>query len=76
MIAPGVTGPVPLPTMTAGPYDIDVAGAVKIASAADGEGTGTYDFTPGANGLTVTIPGDAKVATYTSTVTVDLINGP
>jgi hypothetical protein len=75
MDEPGVAGADP-PSMTGGPYDIDVAGAVTIASAIAGDGMGAYNFTPGASGLTVTIPATALVDTYTSTVTVDLISGP
>lgn len=64
------------PTIVGGPYTIDAASAVKIASAAVNTGMGSYTFTPAANNLTLSIPASAYVGTYTSTVTVSVVTGP
>ncbi len=64
------------PAMTSGPYVIDSGSAVKIASAAVGNGMGAYDFTPGANGLTLSIPANAYATSYRSEITVSAISGP
>ena len=63
------------PTITAGPYAIDAATAVKIASAAVDAGMGKYDFTQGGS-LTLSIPASAYAKTYRSDVTVSVVTGP
>lgn len=63
-----------LPTITAGPYTVDAASAVKIASAAVDAGMGKYDFSAGT--FTLTVPSKAYAKTYRSDVTVSLISGP
>jgi hypothetical protein len=64
-----------LPTILTGPWAIDSAGAIKIASAAaDGSGQGSYIFTTGL--LTLSVPANTYAGTYTSTVTVSVITGP
>ena len=64
-----------LPTLQDGPFYIDDHSAVQIASAAVGDGMGSYDFTPAA-GLTLSVGANASVGTYTSTVTVSVVAGP
>jgi hypothetical protein len=64
------------PSITAGPYNIDAASAVKIASAAVDAGMGKYDFTQAATPLTLSIPTDAYAKVYRSTVTVSTVTGP
>lgn len=65
----------PPPTIQAGaPWAIDAAGAVKIASAAVGEGLGQYDFS--AVALSLTAPPSAYARTYRSDVTVSAVTGP
>lgn len=68
----GVTSTAPsiLPT---GSSVID-NGPIEIASAAVDEGMGTYDFDPA--GLTLSLPGDVKADTYTSTISLTLAVGP
>lgn len=63
------------PSITAGPYNIDAASAVKIASAATNAGMGKYDFTQ-AGPVTLSIPTTAYAKTYRSTVTVSTVTGP
>jgi WxL domain surface cell wall-binding len=64
-----------VPSIISGPYHIDNASAVKIASAAgDGTGMGSYRFTPDV--LTLSVPANAYAGTYTSTVTVSVNSGP
>ena len=65
----------PSPTITAGPYSIDGAAAVKFASAGTDAGMGTYDFTQGGS-LTLSIPSTAYATTYRSDVTVSVVTGP
>jgi hypothetical protein len=61
---------------------IDMATAVRIASASAGSGAGTYVFTPGEIGgvagrhLQMTLPAYAYAATYSSTVTLSVASGP
>ena len=63
------------PDILPGPYAIDVASPVKIASAPDdGSGEGAYTFTIG--DLTLNPPASAYAGTYTTTVTVSVISGP
>ena len=64
-----------LPTLQEGPYYIDDTGAIQIASAAVGDGMGSYDFTQGAD-LTLSVGADAHAGTYTTTVIVSVIAGP
>ncbi len=64
----------PTPTVSTGPYTIDGGSAVKIASAATGEGMGTYDF--GASTITLAVPANAYAKTYRSDITVSLVSGP
>jgi len=64
-----------VPSITAGPYTLDSGSAVKIASAAAGDGMGSYDFTQGGQ-LSLSIPASAYAATYTSTVTITSASGP
>jgi hypothetical protein len=64
------------PAITDGPYTIDAASAVKIASAAADTGMGKYDFTQAATPLTLSIPSTAYAKTYRSTVTVSTVTGP
>ncbi len=72
--ADGTTSAVP--SITAGPYNIDAASAVKIASAAADAGMGKYDFTQAGTPLTLSIPTSAYAKTYRSTVTVSTVTGP
>jgi hypothetical protein len=64
-----------LPTISDGPYIIDSGSAVRIASAAIGDGMGSYDFTQGAD-LTLSVGANAYAGTYTTTVTVSIVAGP
>jgi hypothetical protein len=63
------------PSMTGGPYTIDAASAVKIASAATDAGMGSYDFTQGGS-LTLSVPTSTYARTYRSDVTVSVVSGP
>lgn len=62
------------PTVAAGPYLID-GYSVKIASAAVGDGQGTYTFTQ-SGPLTLTVVAAAYAATYRSEITVSVASGP
>lgn len=76
MSAPEVTAngtPSPAPTVGAGPFVIDDAVA-SIASAAAGDGLGTYDFT--ATTLTLSLPPDVYAGAYASVVTISVVNAP
>lgn len=65
-----------LPAITAGgPYTIDGAGAVTVASAALDAGMGIFDFTSG-GALTLTVPSSAYARTYRSDVNVSVVSGP
>jgi hypothetical protein len=66
----------PGPTIVAGPYIIDSGSAVKIATAAVGDGMGKYDFTQDSEGLSMSIPANADAGSYRSEITVSLVNGP
>jgi hypothetical protein len=65
-----------------GVTSIDVAAAVRVASAEVNTGAGTYVFTPGGiDGVTgrhlqLTLPASAYAATYTSTLTLTVAAGP
>jgi hypothetical protein len=64
------------PAITSGPYTIDSAGAVKIATAAaDGTGMGSYNFTQGGS-LTLSVAASAYAKTYRSDVTYTAATGP
>lgn len=77
MPAPSVSSteatPAP-PTLAAGPYQID-GHAVKIASAATGQGAGTYTFTQ-TGPLTLTVVASAYARIYRSEITVSVTSGP
>ena len=75
MSAPGVS-PVGAssPTVAAGPYTIDGASPVSIATAAAGAGMGTYLFA--ATTLTLTLPADVYADAYASTITISVVNAP
>jgi hypothetical protein len=63
------------PSVQAGaPWAIDVASAVKIASAAADTGMGKYDFST--VNLSLTVPSKAYAKTYRSDVTVSIVSGP
>ena len=62
------------PLIVVGPYSIDAAAAVTIASAAPGAGMGAYDFS--ATTLTLRLPPSVYAQSYRSTVLVTVINGP
>lgn len=64
------------PSITAGPYTLDGAGAIKIASAAADTGMGRYDFTTGLSSLTLSVPSTAYAKTYRSELTVSVVAGP
>ena len=64
----------PDPTVSAGPFTIDVASAVQVASAAVDTGMGAYDF--GATTMTLSLPADVYAGTYTSTVTISVVSAP
>ncbi|HEX8228130.1 MAG TPA: WxL domain-containing protein [Chloroflexia bacterium] len=64
----------PAPAVSAGPYTIDEAGGVSLASADVDEGMGKYDF--GATTLTLSVPADAYAKTYKSTVTISVTTAP
>jgi WxL domain surface cell wall-binding len=70
--SPGTSSPDP--TIEPGPYTIDAATAVQIASAALNEGMGQYDF--GATTLTLSLPADTYADTYNSTVTISVVTAP
>ena len=77
MSAPTVASPdtlSPDPTINTGPYTIDVASPVTIASAAIDTGMGNYDFS--ATTLTLSLPADVYADTYTSTVTLTAVSAP
>ena len=61
------------PTMTGGPYVLDVA-PLQIASAALQTGLGTYDFS--ASTLTLALPADVRAGAYASTVTISVVTAP
>jgi hypothetical protein len=63
----------PPPTVAPGAQVID-AGAVMIASAAAGAGMGTYGFS--STTLTLALPGDVYADSYTSTITISVVNAP
>ena len=63
------------PTLSTGPYTVDAASAVKIASAATNAGMGKYDFTQAGTPLTLSIPSTAYAKTYRSTLTVSTVTG-
>jgi len=65
------------PQITTGPYTIDAAAAVKIASAGSGgPGMGSYNFSNPSNSLALSIPASTFAKTYRSDVTVSIVSGP
>lgn len=64
--APGIVGSVP--------YVIDSGSAVRVATAALGNGMGIYDFS--ATTMTLTLPADVFAGAYGSTVTVSAVAAP
>ena len=62
-----------MPTSTQTTFT-DLSGtALKIASAAVGDGNGVYDMTPD---VRLTVPAETYAGNYTATVTVDISAGP
>ncbi|MGD8758997.1 MAG: hypothetical protein PVJ07_01950 [Anaerolineales bacterium] len=68
-----VSGDVNLPVSTQTTFASLSASALKIATAAVGEGDGVYDMTPD---FRLTVPAETYVGSYTATVTVDISVGP
>ena len=68
-----VSGDTNLPTSTQTTYTSLSGTALKIASAAVGEGDGIYDMTPD---FRLTVPAEAFTGGYGATVTVDINVGP
>jgi hypothetical protein len=64
-----------VPAICSGPYTIDVGTAIQIASAAPGEGMGSYRFAF-SGPLTVKVDAGAYPGTYSSTITLLLVSGP
>jgi hypothetical protein len=63
------------PAIWSGPYILDSGSAIQVASAAGGEGMGSYRFSfPGA--ITVKVDPDAFPGTYSCTITVLVVSGP
>lgn len=62
------------PSLALGPYRID-GYATKIASAAVGEGVGTYTFMQ-TGPLTLSIPAAAYAGLYRSEITISVASGP
>lgn len=58
--------------VVAGKANIIAGGGINAANAAVGNGAGTWTLTQGATHLALTIPADAKAASYTTTVTTTL----
>jgi hypothetical protein len=56
----------------AGKANIIGGGGVNAANAAAGTGAGTWNLAQGADQLKLTIPADAKAASYTTTITTTL----
>ena len=61
------------PTSTQTSYTPLGATALKIASAASGNGNGVYDLTPQ---FQLTVPAEAYTGSYTATVTITTLTGP
>ena len=62
-----------MPTSTQTTFT-DLSGtALKIASAAVGDGNGVYDMTPD---VRLTVPAETYAGNHTATVTVDISAGP
>ena len=62
-----------LPISTQTTYAALSGTALKIASAAIGEGNGVYDMTPE---FRLTVPAETWVGDYTATLTVSIVAGP
>jgi hypothetical protein len=61
------------PTSTQTTFTALSGTALKIASAASGEGNGVYDMTPD---FSLTVPAETYAGNYTATVTVSISAGP
>ena len=68
-----VSGDVNEPTSTQTTFTALSGTALKIASAADGDGNGVYDMTPD---FRLTVPAETYAGNYTATVTVSISVGP
>ena len=68
-----VSGDTNKPTSTQTTFTSLSGSALKIASAASGEGDGVYDLTPG---FRLTVPAETYSGSYTATVTVAISAGP
>ena len=64
--AVGTSGPAP--TVASGPFVIDTVGAVTVATAAVGDGMGTYDFASSV--MSLSLPADVHADVYSSIVTI------
>jgi hypothetical protein len=62
-----------LPISTQTTYAALSGSALKIASAASGEGNGVYDMTPD---FRLSVPAETWVGDYTATLTVSIVAGP
>jgi hypothetical protein len=62
-----------LPVSTQTTYAALSASALKIASAASGDGNGVYDMTPD---FRLSVPAETWAGDYTATLTVSIIAGP
>ena len=68
-----VSGDIDEPTSTQTTFTALSGTALKIASAADGDGNGVYDMTPD---FRLTVPAETYAGNYTATVTVSISVGP
>ena len=73
-VVKGTTTSNTVPTLTDGPYTIDHATPIQIASATNDTGMGTYIFTP--SDLTLSVGANVYAHTYRSDVTVSVLSGP
>lgn len=71
---PGTTSPAPTMSALTGANGADHASPQKLASAAVNEGMGVYLVSP--KPFVLTVPANAYVGTYASTVTVAVNSGP
>lgn len=73
----GATGSSDPSTITVASGNIDTTSGLKLLSAALNGGMGSYDVSFPSNALTLNLqPGSAYAGTYTSTVTVNVTQGP
>ncbi|HZG84791.1 WxL domain-containing protein [Paenibacillus sp.] len=67
----------PVTTVATAAGDIDTTTGLKLLSASEGGGMGTYTVSFSPNSLTLNLlPKDVKAGTYTSTITVSISSGP